>query len=79
MNDCPIAVDVDDLVECAASLITWVRLVSPIGGDTDGSGNLSATLSNVARLTAHPKFVWVFNSSCDGTVIYNNPADCHCQ
>jgi hypothetical protein len=27
-----------------------VKLVSPIGGDTGGSGNLSISLSNVARL-----------------------------
>jgi hypothetical protein len=30
-------------------------------------------LSNVARLAAHPKFVWVFNANCDGTIIYNDP------
>jgi hypothetical protein len=36
INDCPIAVGVGDVVECAASLITRVRLVSPIGGDTGG-------------------------------------------
>jgi hypothetical protein len=52
---------------------TWVRLVWPIGGDTGGSGNLSTSLSNVARLAAHPKFVWVFNAKCDGTIIYNDP------
>jgi hypothetical protein len=51
INDCPIAVGVGDVVECAASLI------------------------NVARLAAHPKFVWVFNANCDGTIIYNNPVD----
>jgi hypothetical protein len=50
-----------------------VRLVSPIGGATGGSGNLSASLPNVARLAAHPKFVWVFNANCDGTIIYNDP------
>jgi hypothetical protein len=50
-----------------------VRLVFPIGGATSGSGNLSTSLSNVARLTAHPKFVWVFNANCDGTIIYNDP------
>jgi hypothetical protein len=34
----------------------------------------SATnLSNVARLPAHLKFVWVFNASYDGTIIYNEP------
>jgi hypothetical protein len=46
-----------------------VRLVSPIGGAPSGSGNLS----NVARLAAHPKFVWVFNANCDVTIIYNDP------
>jgi hypothetical protein len=50
-----------------------VRLVSSIGGDTGGSGNLSTSLSNVARLAAHPKFVWVFKANCNGTIIYNNP------
>jgi hypothetical protein len=44
-----------------------------IGGDTGGSENLSTSLSNVARLAAHPKFVWVFNANYDGTIIYNNP------
>jgi hypothetical protein len=48
-----------------------VRLVSPIGGDPGGSGNLS----NVARLAAHPKFVWVFNANYDGTIIYNDPVE----
>jgi hypothetical protein len=33
----------------------------------------SGNLSNVARLAAHPKFVWVFNANCDGTIIYNDP------
>jgi hypothetical protein len=47
-----------------------VNLVSPIGG---GSGNLSTSLSNVANLAAHPKFVWVFNANYDGTIIYNDP------
>jgi hypothetical protein len=47
--------------------------VSPIGGATGGSGNLSISLSNVARLAAHPKFVWVFNTNYDGTIIYNDP------
>jgi hypothetical protein len=42
---------------------------SPIGS----SVNLSTSLSNVAKLAAHPKFVWVFNANCDGTVIYNDP------
>jgi hypothetical protein len=59
MNYCPIAVGVGGVVECAASLITWVRLVSSIGGAAGGSGNLSTVVSlcNVARLPAHPKFV----------------------
>jgi hypothetical protein len=30
-------------------------------------------LSDVAKLAAHPKFVWVFNANCDGTIIYNDP------
>jgi hypothetical protein len=68
MNDCTIVVGVGGLVECAAGFIAWVRLVSPIG---DGSANLSTSLSNVASLTAHPTFVWVFNASYDGTIIYN--------
>jgi hypothetical protein len=50
-----------------------VRLVSPIGGAPGGSGNLSTSLSNVARLAAHPKFVWVFNANYDGTIFYNDP------
>jgi hypothetical protein len=50
-----------------------VWLVSPIGGATGGSGNLSTSLSNVVRQAAHPKFVWVFNANCDGTIIYNDP------
>jgi hypothetical protein len=33
----------------------------------------STSLSNGERLAAHPKFVWVFNANCDGTVIYNDP------
>jgi hypothetical protein len=96
INGYLIAVGVGDVVECAASLITRVRLVSPIGGATGGSGNLSTilgttntrhipffitisvrcpdfNLSNVARLPAHPKFVWVFHANCDGTIIYNDP------
>jgi hypothetical protein len=36
-----------------------VRLVSPIGGATGCSGNLST----VARLAAHLKFVRVFNAN----------------
>jgi hypothetical protein len=50
-----------------------MTLVSPIGGDTGGSGNLFSSLSNVARLAAHPKFVWVVNAIYDGTIIYNDP------
>jgi hypothetical protein len=50
-----------------------VRLVSPVGRATGSSGNLSTSLSDVARLAAHPKFVWVFNANCDGTIIYNDP------
>jgi hypothetical protein len=73
MNDCLIAVGVDDVLECAASFITWVRLTSPIGSAAGGSVNLSTSLSNVAKLAAHSKFVWVFNASCDGTIIYNDP------
>jgi hypothetical protein len=57
----------------AASLITRVRLVSPTGGITGGSGNLSTSFSDVATLAAHPKFVWVFNANCDGTIIFNDP------
>jgi hypothetical protein len=36
-------------------------------------------LSNVARLAAHPKFVWVFNAHCDGTIIYNDPVQDNSQ
>jgi hypothetical protein len=50
-----------------------VRLASPIGSAAGGSVNLSTSLSNVAKLAAHPKFVWVFNANCDGTIIYNDP------
>jgi hypothetical protein len=50
-----------------------VRLVSPIGGTTGGNGNLATSLSNVARVAAHSKFVWVFNANYDGTIIYNDP------
>jgi hypothetical protein len=42
-------------------------------GDIGGSGNLSTSLSNVARLAAHPKFVYIFNANCYGTIIYNDP------
>jgi hypothetical protein len=48
-----------------------VRLASPIGSAAGGSVNLSTSLSNVAKPAAHPKFVWVFNANCDGTIIYN--------
>jgi hypothetical protein len=44
-----------------------------LGGTPGDSGNLSTSLSNVARLAAHPKLVWVFNANCDGTLIYNDP------
>jgi hypothetical protein len=50
-----------------------VRLASPIGSAAGGSVNLSTSLSNVTKLAAHPKFVWVFNANCDGTIIYNDP------
>jgi hypothetical protein len=50
-----------------------VRLVSPIDGATGGSGNLSTSLSNVAMVASHPKFVWVFNANYDWTIIYNDP------
>jgi hypothetical protein len=33
------------------------------------------SLSNVAKLAAHSKFVWVFNANCDGTIIYNDSVD----
>jgi hypothetical protein len=46
-----------------------VRLASPIGSAAGGSVNLSTSLSNVAKLAAHSKFVWVFNDNCDGTCI----------
>jgi hypothetical protein len=52
-----------------------VRLVLAIGGATGGSGNLSTSLSNVVRLPAHPKFVWVFNVNCDETIVYNDRVD----
>jgi hypothetical protein len=42
---CTIVVGVGGLVECAVSFITWVRLVSPIGGAPGGSRNLSTSLS----------------------------------
>jgi hypothetical protein len=50
-----------------------VKLVSPIGGDTGGSGNLSGNLSNVAGLATHPKFVWFSTPTAMGRMIYNNP------
>jgi hypothetical protein len=49
-----------------------VRLASLIGSAAGGSGNLSTSLSNVAKLAARPEFVWVFNANCDGTIIYND-------
>jgi hypothetical protein len=56
-----------------------MRLVLPIGDATGGSGNLSTSLSNVARVAAHPKFVWVFSANYDGTIIYNDPVfNCNC-
>jgi hypothetical protein len=51
-------------------LLNMNETSSSIGGAT---GNLSTSLFNVARLTAHPKFVWVFNANYDGTIIYNDP------
>jgi hypothetical protein len=50
-----------------------VSLVSPIGDATGGSGNLATSLSNVARVAAHSKCLWVFNANYDGTIIYNDP------
>jgi hypothetical protein len=47
-------------------------LVPPIRGAISSNGNLSISLSNVGRLAAHPKFVWVFNANCDRTIIYND-------
>jgi hypothetical protein len=61
INYCPIAVG------------RQPHTMSEVGGATGGSGNLSTSLSNVARLAAHPKFVWVFNASYDGKIIYNDP------
>jgi hypothetical protein len=34
---------------------------------------LLRSLSNVAKLAAHPKFVSTFNDNWDGTIIYNDP------
>jgi hypothetical protein len=39
----------------------------------DGSENLTTSLSNIAKLAAHLKFMWVFNANYDGTIIYNDP------
>jgi hypothetical protein len=50
-----------------------VRLASLIGSAAGGCVNLSTSLSNVAKLAAHPKFVWGFNANCDETIIYNDP------
>jgi hypothetical protein len=52
-----------------------MRLASPIGSAAGGSVNLSTSLSNIAKLAAHPQFVWVFNGHCDGTIIYNDPVE----
>jgi hypothetical protein len=46
INDCLIAVGIDDVLECAASFIKWVRLASPIGSAAGASINLSTSLSN---------------------------------
>jgi hypothetical protein len=54
-------------------LHNMMRLVSPIGSAAGGSGNLSTSLSNVAKLAAHAKFVCTFNANYDGTIIYNDP------
>jgi hypothetical protein len=53
------------------------EIVSPIGSATGGSRNLAISLSNVARVAAHSKFVWVFNANYDGTIIYNDPVVSH--
>jgi hypothetical protein len=74
---CTIVVGIGGLVECGTSFITWVRLVSPIGGAPGGSRNLSTSLSNGARLAAHPKFVWVFNANYDSKIFYNDPVQSH--
>jgi hypothetical protein len=50
-----------------------VRLASPIGSAAGGSVNLSTSFSNVAKLAAYPKVVWVFKANYDGTIIYNDP------
>jgi hypothetical protein len=52
-----------------------VRLVSSIGGVPGGSGNLSTSLSNVARLAAHPKLCGFSTPTAMGQsfVFYNNP------
>jgi hypothetical protein len=42
IND--MVVGVGGLIACAASFITWVRVVSPIGSAAGGSGNLSTSL-----------------------------------
>jgi hypothetical protein len=41
--------------------------------DTGGSGNLSSSLSNVARLAAHPKFVWFSTPTAMGQSFINDP------
>jgi hypothetical protein len=50
-----------------------VSLASPIGSAAGGTVNLSTSLSNVAKLAVHRKFVWVVNTNCDGTIMYNDP------
>jgi hypothetical protein len=59
-----------------------VRLVLPIGGVTGAAVIeicllVSTSLSNVGRLAAHPKCLWVFNAYCDGTIICNDPVSVH--
>jgi hypothetical protein len=65
---CTIVVGVDD-----ASFIIWVKLVSPIGSAAGGSGNLSTSLSKVARLRHIQNLCEFSNVNCDGTIIYNDP------
>jgi hypothetical protein len=67
-----IAVGVSDVVECAAA-----SYMSDCA--TGGSGNLSTSLSNVASLAAHPKFLWVFNANCNETIIYNDSVWFNCK
>jgi hypothetical protein len=70
----PASRTIDGVVECTASLITWVRLVSPIGGDTDvvfTAGNLSTNLS-CCEAGGTSNICMVFSANCYGTIIYNN-------